>query len=237
MKTFRFVALCGLALASAIGCASTKVTDRDPQIRNEKLARPGHIYVYPFAANHDDLQQWANAGDRFAEPDPPPTREQVEAGRELGVLVAKEMVTKIKEMGLVASPGGPQSVPRTNDIMLTGYFGAIDQGSGVKRMALGFGSGATELTTAVEGYQMTTTGPRLLGSAEIESGGGKTPGLVVPLAVFAATANPIGLVVMGSAKVAGEATGRSGIEGAAKRTAGEISDQLRVKFQEQGWIQ
>lgn len=237
MKIHRFFALLGLALALAVGCASTKVTRSDPKTGNEKLARPGHVYVYPFAANHEDLQQWANARDRFGEPDPPPTSEQIEAGRELGASVAKELVTKIKEMGLVASPGGPQSVPRTNDLMLTGYFGTVDEGSGVKRMALGFGSGATELTTAVEGYQMTATGPRLLGSAEIESGGGKTPGLFVPVAVFAATANPIGLVVMGSAKVAGEATGRSGIEGAAKRTAEEISDQLRLRFQEQGWIQ
>jgi len=133
--------------------------------------------------------------------------------------------------------GSKQSLPQTNDLMLAGYFEAIDEGSTVKRLALGFGSGATELTTSVEGYQMTPEGPRLLGSAELQSGGGKTPGVIVPLAVLAATGNPIGLIVMGTAKVAMEVTGKSKIEGTAKRTAEAIAEQLRVRFKEQGWIQ
>ena len=62
------------------------------------------------------------------------------------------------------------------------------------------------------------------------------PGLVLPLAVMAATANPIGLVVGGAVKVAGEATGASTIEGAAKRTAEEIADQIKEAAERQGWI-
>jgi hypothetical protein len=58
----------------------------------------------------------------------------------------------------------------------------------------------------------------------------------VPLAVTAATANPVGLIVGGAVKVGGEVTGEDTIKGAAKRTATAISGQLRVKFQEQGWI-
>lgn len=83
---------------------------------------------------------------------------------------------------------------------------------------------------------MTNTGPRLLGSAQLDSGGGKTPGLFVPIAVLVATANPIGLIVMGSAKVGMEVTGRSKIEGTAERTADEIADQLEIRFKEMGWI-
>ena len=78
---------------------------------------------------------------------------------------------------------------------------------------------------------------RLLSSAKLDSAGGKTPGLVVPLAVLAATANPIGLVVMGTTKVAGEMTGRNKIEGAAKRTAEALGEQLKLKFQDQRWIE
>ncbi len=63
------------------------------------------------------------------------------------------------------------------------------------------------------------------------------PGLVVPLAVLAATANPIGLIVMGVSKVSGEVSGKSQIEGMAKETAKAIADKLRVKFKEQGLIQ
>jgi len=50
------------------------------------------------------------------------------------------------------------------------------------------------------------------------------------------TASPIGLVVTGATKVAGEDFGRATIEDAAKRTAAEIADQLEVRFKQQGWI-
>ncbi|MEO8326245.1 MAG: hypothetical protein ABI618_10365 [Nitrospirota bacterium] len=89
----------------------------------------------------------------------------------------------------------------------------------------------------MEGYQTTPEGPRLLGTAKFDSAGGKTPGLIVPIAVLAATANQIGLVVMGTKKVAGEMTGRNKIEGAAKRTAEALGEQLQLKFQDQLWIE
>jgi len=226
-----------LALVMAVGCASTKVTGRDSKIGNEKIAKPERIYVFPFAATHDDIPSWSTANNRLAKPDKPPTPEELEVGRNLGDLVAKELVTKIEEMGLVAMEGSKQSIPKPNDLMIIGYFGAVDEGSTVKRLTVGFGSGSTDLTTAVEGYQMTNKGPRLLGSGQLESGGGKTPGLIVPLAVFAATANPIGLAVMGGLKLEGELSGRTKIEGSAKRTAEAIAEQLEIKFKEQGWIE
>jgi hypothetical protein len=62
------------------------------------------------------------------------------------------------------------------------------------------------------------------------------PGVAAPLAVLAATANPIGLVVGGAVKATGEVTGSDTIEGAAKRTADEIAAQLKTAAEEQGWI-
>jgi len=60
-----------------------------------------------------------------------------------------------------------------------GAFEAVDMGSEAKRIVLGFGSGAADLRTAVEGYLMTQQGLRRLGSGTLESGGGKTPGIAV----------------------------------------------------------
>ena len=50
------------------------------------------------------------------------------------------------------------------------------------------------------------------------------------------TANPVDLVVSSAITVAGEATGSETLEGAAKRIAGEIAEQLKATFQKQGWI-
>ena len=237
MNLFPRIVFCLLALVVASGCASTEVTKRDRKTGSEKLAKPERIYVFPFAATQADIPEWATGAQQLDPPKEPPTPEELQAGRELGDLVAKELVESISEMGLTALEGSKNSLPKPNDIMIVGYFGAVDEGSTVKRLVIGFGSGSTDLTTAVEGYQMTSEGPRLLGSAQLESGGGKTPGLIVPLAVLVATSNPIGLIVMGGAKVGMEVTGRSGIEGSAKRTAEEISEKLEERFKELDWIQ
>ena len=230
------ILFCVLAFVFAAGCASTEVVKRDLKIGGEKLAKPGRIYVYPFAVTPEDVPSWSASAGQHASSTKPPTPEELEVGREVGALVAKNLVTEIAKMGLLAEEDNPQSHPQTNDLMIIGYFEAVEEGSTVKRLALGFGSGATELTTSLEGYQMTKAGPRLLGQSEVESKGGKTPGLIVPLAVLAATSNPIGLIVMGGAKIAMEATGKAKIEGAAQRTAEGIAEQLKVRFKEQGWI-
>jgi hypothetical protein len=83
---------------------------------------------------------------------------------------------------------------------------------------------------------MTRQGLRLLGTGQLESGGSKTPGMLVGIAAVAATGNPVGLIVGGASKLAGEKRGSETIEGAAQRTAKEIAEKLRVKFQQQGWI-
>ncbi len=236
MKSFTRIVLCVFPLVVAVGCASIKVTKHESKIGTEKIALPDRIYVYPFAATPADIPTWSVSAGRYSESTTPQTPEQIEMGRNLGVLVAKELVTEIQKMGLPALRGASYTVPRINNLLIIGYFEAAEEGSTAKRLILGFGSGATELTTAVEGYQMTPEGPRHLGSGKVQSVGGKTPGLIVPLAVLAATANPIGLLVMGSVKVHGLVTGRDKLEGAAERTAKAIADRLRVRFKEQGWI-
>ncbi len=235
MKFLRLMS-CILALGIVAGCASTKVTERETRTRTEAISRPETIYVYPFASTHDDVPSWSAAAILYAAPSEPQTADVLAVGRQLGALVARDLIAAINEMGLVASEASSGTKPKVNDLMIIGYFEAVDAGSSGKRVLIGFGSGATKMKTVVEGYQMTGLGPRLIGSGTIEHSGSKTPGVIVPLVLLAATANPIGLIVAGTTKLAGEATGKSKIGNAAKRTAEEIADQLELRFKELGWI-
>ena len=74
---------------------------------------------------------------------------------------------------------------------------------------------------------MTAEGLRPLERGEIRSEGGELPGMVVPLAVVAATGRS------GQPRKRGM-TGQR--QGAAERTAKEIAAQLRTAAEEQGWI-
>jgi hypothetical protein len=139
-------------------------------------------------------------------------------------------------MGLLAVRASSRTTPQINDLVIRGYLLSIDEGNATKRVAIGFGSGASELTTTVEGYQMTAQGLRKLGFGTVGAGGGKSPGAALGVVGLIATANPAGLIVSGGMKAYGEYSGSSKIEGRAKATAKEIADVLKKRFQEEGWI-
>jgi hypothetical protein len=121
--------------------------------------------------------------------------------------------------------------------VIRGYLLSIQEGSATKRVAIGFGSGASELKTGVEGFQMTAQGLRKLGSGTVDTGGSKGPGAALGVVGVIATANPAGLIISGGMKVYGEASGKSKIEGRAEQAVKEIAAQLKTRFVEEGWIQ
>ena len=223
-----------LALLLLAGCAQTTVSQQQ-SYEGPRLARPNRIIVYDFAASASDLP----AGYAIAVAAPPhasQTSDDLSLGRKLGAEVAKNLVSELQGMGLPAVPAAGQAPPRMGDITIVGYFVSIDPGNVAQRFALGFGAGAAELRTVVEGYLMTDRGLRRLGEGEIGSEGPKGPGEALPLAMAVASGNPIGLIVSSAVKIGGEASGVSTIEGSAKRTAQEIAQKLKAAAQRQGWI-
>jgi hypothetical protein len=231
MKFRSRIVLSFFALAVVAGCASTKVTERQ-QLETGKIPRPDHILVYDFVATPAD----APAGSDVLVQSEQQTAEQIAAGRRLGAQIAKELVADIQGMGLPAVEATSGISPQVGDIVIRGYLVSIQEGSAAKRLVVGFGAGASELSTAVEGYLVTAQGLRKLGSGTVQAGGSKTPGAAVGAVVAVASGNPVGLIVSSGMKIYGEASGKSKLEGRAKATAGEIADQLKIRFQEQGWI-
>ena len=161
----------------------------------------------------------------------------MQAGRQLGAEIASHLAAEIRAMGLPgeAVPIGTQ--PQMNDILIKGYLLSVHQGSAAERMVLGFGAGASEMRTAVEGFQMTPQGLRKLGSGTVDSGGSEGPGAAMGVAGLIATGNPAGLIVSTGMKIYGEESGKSTIEGRADATAKEIAATIKPRFQQQGWIQ
>jgi hypothetical protein len=183
MRPFNRAAASLFALAVLANCASTEITNRE-RYEGAKLPRPDRIIVYDFTADPADIPPYSAFAAQSAEV-PAPTSEQAELARKLGSEIANDLVTELEGMGLPAVLAAGQPPPQVNDIVLRGYFVSVDEGSGVKRAIVGFGSAAAELRTAVEGYQMTDQGLRQLGRGEVRSGGGEMPGVVVPLAILA----------------------------------------------------
>ncbi len=223
------------ALALLSGCASTKVADRE-RLVYEKLPRPNHIWIYSFAASPADVPSDSQFAGQTSTSVVPVTDEMTALGRDLGRGIADQLAEEIRGMGLPAERALTAVTPQVNDIVIRGYLVSIEQGSTAKRMLVGFGSGGSELTTAVEGYQMTAQGLRKLGSGIMGSKGAKGPGAAVGGATWLITGSPVGLIVGGGMKIYGEASGNATVEGRAKATGKEIADQLKIRFKEEGWI-
>src|SRR6204780_2563147 len=199
MKPNSRIVLCLLALFVAAGCASTNVTQQTP-MSNPGLARPNQIWVYNFVANASDMPTNSSIGGEVGAPSTPPTADQIQQGRQLGALIAADLVTDINTMGLSAVQAGPGSSPQVGDGVIRGYLVSAESGSAAGRFIIGFGVGTSEMDTVVEGYAVTPQGWQKLGSGTLSSSGGKTPGMVVPAAVAIASGNPIGLIVVGGMK-------------------------------------
>ena len=234
MKYRNHIVLSLFALVAVAGCASTNVTNRQ-QVVTGQLPRPNEIWVYDFAATAADVP----AGSAFAgqAADASQTPEEIATGQRLGAEIASQLVQQVQAMGMPAARGGAGTTPQINDLVIRGYLVSVQEGSAAERVAIGFGAGASELKTAVEGFQMTAQGLRKLGSGSVDAGGGKSPGAALGVVGLIATANPAGLIISGGMKAYGEASGSSTVEGRAKATAKEIADVLKERFEQQGWIQ
>jgi hypothetical protein len=137
---------------------------------------------------------------------------------------------------MAADLGSNTTAAQLNDIVIRGYIISNDEGSAVKRLGIGFGSGGSELKVLAEGFQFTSQGMRKLGSGSTVSSGSKGPGAALGASVLAVTGNPIGLIVASGLKIYGEATGNDTVEGRDKQTVDQIAAQLKIRFQQQGWI-
>jgi len=235
MKFSHYLVMCLSVLLAVSADAATKITSRD-ELVTEQLPRPGHIWVYDFAATPADVPADSALAEQAAKDSTPQTAEQIATGRKVGAKLASDLVKQIRAMGLPAEQATAETKPQINDIVIRGYLVSVVEGSEKKRIAIGFGSGESELKVAAEGFQMTADGLRKLGSGATDSTAGKTPGAALGVAGLLVLHTPVGLIASAGIKAHEEKTGSAKIEGRAEDTAKEIADVLKKRFQEQGWI-
>lgn len=221
--------------AGPVLAETVKITSRN-ELVTEQLPRPAQIWVYDFAATPADVPDESALAGQHSEHSPPQTAEEIATGRQLGAEIAAQLVEQIRGMGMPAEQAVAGTTPQINDIIIRGYLISFNEGSAAKRIAIGLGSGASDLKVAAEGFQMTAQGLRKLGSGTTDSGGSKAPGAEAGFLGLIATHNPAGLIISSGIKVYKEESGSSTVEGRAKQTAKEIADVLKKRFQEQGWV-
>lgn len=225
---------CLLALVLVAGCASTKESNYQQTVSGP-IPRPNQIWVYDFAGSPADVppESALSGQSAYAAPQTP---DQIALGRKLGAEIAGQLVQEINAMGMPAAIASGGTRPKLNDIVIEGSILSVQTGNAAERVTIGFAAGDTELKVAIEGFHMTSSGLRELGSEDLGAKGAETPGAAFGLATMLATHNPAGFIVSTGMKAYGEESGSDTIQGRAKQIAKQIGDQLRTRFQQQGWI-
>jgi len=93
-----------LVLFLASGCASTQVSDRETYSAR-KLPRPAQIIVYDFVTTPEGVAPDSALAGQTAAPNTPPTAEQVELEKQLGMQIAEELATNNPGDGPFLRPG------------------------------------------------------------------------------------------------------------------------------------
>src|SRR5512132_4310742 len=119
MKAVSRIAPRLFAVIVLAGCASSKVTSYQPY--QGKIARPGRIIVYDFAATPSELPSEVAIAGQGAAP-LPLTAAQLAAGRRLGSEIAKDLVAELQGMGLPAVQAAGETAPRVGDGLVAGYL-------------------------------------------------------------------------------------------------------------------
>lgn len=235
MKVSETLMLCIFGLALLAGCASSEITHRRSDAAQDLIPRPGRIIVYDIGASPGDVPPSAAITGHYNYRPTPQTAQEIQQGRKLGAQVSVGLVQEVLKMGMPAQRAGNGPPPQLGDVLITGQFITIDEGSRGKRVFIGFGKGGGTLSAHIAGYLLTPNGHRLLGTRDVATAGGRSPGLVFSAAAGVATSSPAGLVVNSALSVKKE-KGSETLEGAAKRLTNEIAKELKIIFTRQGWI-
>jgi hypothetical protein len=235
-KVYSFV-LGGLVVSLVSGCATSSITSHSRYAGKEQLAKPGRIVVHDFVATPDDVVPGSAMDGQYERREKGQSAKDVALGRQLGSLVAADLVKRIRGFGLAAERGTGRYLAVVGDVVIRGEFVSITKGSRMKRMVIGFGAGAADIQTHVEGVVLTESGQRQLGEATVQAAGGKMPGMLVPVAAGASAGRAVtSVAVSGAMNIKGE-MGSESIQGAAERTSEKIAELLKAQFARQGWIQ
>ncbi len=236
MKRTSILAACLVATSLAAGCAQTDVSDRERPLATEAIATPGRVMVSDFASTHAAVPPDSAIAGLYRQRATPQTPEEIDLGRRLGARVSARLIEELNENGIAAIAAATGPVPLPGDAVIRGEFVSIDEGSRAKRMLIGFGAGSAELETLVEGYLVTSRGLVPLGSAQIETAGGRMPGMLVPMGAGAAAGNVARSAAISGASNILQEGGPEGLDAAAKRTAKEIAKEIVKAYEERGWM-
>lgn len=221
-----------VAMASSCGQTFVQPIALNPA---KNLPPPTRILVYDFAVDPSRVSEYQGIMRQQ-----PSIRNPHERQRALGDSVVTQLTANLidglRRMGFTIERAPRGTEPKNNDLIIDGRVLLVDEGNPLRRLVLGFGSGAAKLETQVQVFGMGQQKPLLEFLTRADSG--RLPGAVVTLPIGAAL--PAGLnlgVAAGSAVAKGVNENSSNLNQMAASSAAQALRYLSDFFARQDWIE
>jgi Domain of unknown function (DUF4410) len=230
------LAMAAMALTVMAGCA--RVGTEYVQKSIDVLPRPQLILVHDYQVSPDEVQLDSALSSRIkrAVKGTPKTEDQLKVEQEVSRTLTTTLVDEIRKLGIPAEPARMAAPGAGPTLSIEGQIVSINEGNKAKRLVIGFGSGASEVGTLTQVYEVTSgDGRRLIEDFYTMAKSSRKPGFG-PMAGFGAAA---GLAASHAAAAGGvgAATALSQtVEADVKHGAKQIAKELAKLFVEQGWI-
>lgn len=222
-----------VALILLAGCGQTTVRPL-AQIADRQLPRPARILVHSFATSEQNVTEYQ--GILRQQPANPNAAERQRAiADRVSQTLADTLIYGLRQLGFKVEAAPPGSALRDDDLLVDGQLMRVDEGSPLRRMVVGFGSGAALMETRVQAYYGARRYKILEFATRADSGN-------MPGAIATAPASAAAPVAVGVGAAAGGAVSR-GIQGdlsSAEQLAAASAEQaarfLSEFFARQDWI-
>jgi uncharacterized protein DUF4410 len=232
---FRRVYLMGVLVLA--GCASAAVTQQ-AQRAPADYDRPSQIVIYPFAANPAEVtlnQSIIQKAYRGATGDNQ-NADQLQIAHDTAQAICQQVVSDLTSQGynaICAQRG--TFVAGGNILIVDGALTNISEGNRLRRLVIGFGTGASTLDSNVSMYQRIGGNLNQVLAFSTHADSGKMPGAAVMAPVGVAAGGGAAAVVGMNAAVGGAKTYSSSTSSLAKKTSDQIVKTVTDYTARAGW--
>ena len=220
-----------LLVACVFGCAHNTVKPVS-ESREAPPPRPAIVLVYdPEFRAADVVENQSTASLAVSPNSGQDDRDTV--GKQAAAAFASKLVEDIKKLGVQAERAGPGTPVPANALVVVAKFIDVDEGNRMKRLVVGFGSGASRVDARVQLFAAST---KLL-EFDTHSDSGKMPGGGVTLGLGVLVIGPVTAVDAISDVASGAMKAHAtAIEKLAAKSGAQASHYLSEYFGKQGWI-
>ncbi|MGH7873469.1 MAG: DUF4410 domain-containing protein [Candidatus Binatia bacterium] len=233
IQSTRCIARVALAALWLAACGQTGV--RDIKMTQEKnLPKPSRILVYDFAVSEREVTEYQGIMRQQPSVKDPTERER-QLAREVKDALAEEVADGLRVLGFTVARVSRGTAAVESEMLIDGQFLSVDEGSPLRRLVIGFGSGTSTVQSRAQIYQ-GGEGRKIL-EFTTHSDSGVMPGAAATLGAGAAVQGGVtaGVVVANSA-ISGVKTYNSDVARMAAASGDQVVRYLSEFFAQQGWI-